>query len=208
MSKNGKRKKNLLKKFKDIDNETLLEFLKEEIRKYIILEKSEEIAKEILLKHGIEIFGSINEHQKNRYHRLMELARLRDLNIPESWFEVDLTDMDVISRIDEFKLQEIHWIDEHNYLFDLQDLYDEEKYREDEVTFDYNVFESDKKILEAISTYETIIIKEFGEETAKLFKERKIELLSSYKNLKTMYEDNIPISEIPNMLIRRKKQSK
>lgn len=208
MGRNGKRKKNLLKKFKDIDNETLLEFLKEEIRKNVILEKSEQRAKEILLKHGIKTFGLINENQKNRYSMLMELAGLRNLNIPNSWFDVDITDIDIISRIDEFKLQEIHWINEHNYLFDLKDLYNEESYLEEEVILDDNIFESDRKMSEAISKYETIIIKEFGEETAKSFEKRKKELLSSYKNLITMYEDNMPISGIPNMLIRRKKQGK
>ena len=48
MGKKGKRKKNLLKKFEQIDNETLLDFMKQEINTYIKLEKSELIAKKIL----------------------------------------------------------------------------------------------------------------------------------------------------------------
>lgn len=204
MGKNGKGKKNLLNKFKDIDNETLLEFLKEEIKRYVTLEKSEQNAKEILLKHGITTYGSINEHQKNRYNRLIELATLRNLNIPKSWYNVEITNIDIIKRIEEFKYEEIRWIDNHNYLFDLS--YEENIYPSNEIIEMFpeeDVLESDRKISEIISQYETVIIKEFNEELFEQYESLKRNSFLN-TNLKTIYESVAPIDKIPSILLRRK----
>lgn len=206
MGKNGKRKKNLINKFKDIDNETLLDFLKTEINRYVILEKSEHIAKEILLKHGVNTFCSINEEQKNRYNHLIELATLRNLNIPSSWYDAEITNIDIIKRIDEFKYEEIRWIDTHNYLFDLS--YEENIYPSNEIIEMFpedNILESDRKISEVISQYETIIIKEFDEEIFEQYENLKRASFHN-TNLKTIYESVAPLDKIPNILLRRKQR--
>ena len=207
MGKNGKRKKNLLNKFKDIDNETLLEFLKEEIKRYVILEKSEQIAKEILLKHGITTFGSINEQAKNRYERLIELTILRNLSIPKSWYNIEITNIDIIKRIDEFKSEEIRWIDNHNYLFDLT--FEENIYPSNEIIEMFpeeDILESDRKISEIISQYETIIIEEFTEDLFYEYEKIKRETLYN-QDLNKLYITIAPIDKLPNIILRRKELS-
>lgn len=204
MSKKSKREKNLLKKFNDIDDETLLNYLIEEIKNFIVLEKSTEKAKEILLKHGITSYGNINEYKINRYNRLLELSKLRNLTIPKSVYEVEITDIDIIFRIEEFLIEETNWIEEHNYLFDLFDL----NYPKTKVTNmipDENTYISDKKIEETIQKYEEIIIKEFGIETKNHYDEKRKEYLN--RDLETMYQEVIPIDKIPTMLIRRKQRN-
>ena len=61
---------------------------------------------------------------------------------------------------------------------------------------------SDKKIEEITKQYEELILKEFGEETKELYEIKRKEYLS--RNLETIYEEIIPINQIPKMLIRRK----
>lgn len=200
MSKQGKRKKNLLKKFEDIDNETLSKYLFEEIYKYYALKKSTELAKEILLKHGITSSKNANEYIFNRYEILLELAALREIKVPLP-NEVEITNIDIIFRIEEFLNEETNWIEEHNYLFDLFDL----NYPKSEIIDmipDEHTYPSDKKIEEITQQYEDIILKEFGIETKYLFDEKRKEYLS--RDLETMYQEIIPIDKIPIMLIRRK----
>jgi len=204
MGKQGKRKNNLLKKFRDIDNETLSKYLYGEIYKYYVLKKSTELAKEILLKYNITIYSTFNDYKFNRYERLLELARLRNITIPFVVSEVEVTNIDIIFRMEEFLHEEINWIDEYNYLFDTYNL-DEDNYSEPEIfdmISDEHTYLSDKKIEEVTQKYEDIILKEFGTETKELYEVNKKEYLS--RDLKTIYEELVPIDEIPNMLIRRR----
>ena len=121
MGKNGKRKKSLLNKFKDFTDEMLLTSLQSEIREYEVLVKSEQLAIQILSGYGISVYTTLNQIQKQRTEKLLEVAKLRNLTIPEEWHLVEITKEDVISRIKQFKFYEITWIEEHNYLFDLID---------------------------------------------------------------------------------------
>ena len=204
MSKQGKRKKNLLNKFIDIDNETLSNYLTNEIYKYYILKKSTELAKGILLKYNITIYSTNNDYQFNRYEILLELANLRNIQIPFNESVIEVTNIDIIFRIKEFLYEEINWIDEHNYLYDTYNL-DLDNYPKPEIVdmiSEQHTYLSDKKIEEITKQYEEIILKEFGEETKELYEIKRKEYLS--RNLETIYEEIIPINQIPKMLIRRK----
>lgn len=118
MSKNRNREKSLLNKFKDFTDDTILNLLKSGIPEYEILVKSEQKAIKILVKYGITVYPTLNENQKQRIEKLLEVAKLRKLTIPTEWYLVTIAIDDVIARIEEFKCEEISWIDEHNYLFD------------------------------------------------------------------------------------------
>ena len=204
MSKQGKRKKNLLNKFIDIDNETLSNYLINEIYKYYILKKSTKLAKEILLKYNITIYSTNNDYQFNRYEILLELANLRNIQIPFNESVIEVTNIDIIFRIKEFLYEEISWINEHNYLYDTYNL-DLDNYPKPEIVdmiSEQHTYLSDKKIEEITKQYEEIILKEFGEETKELYEIKKKEYLS--RNLETIYEEIIPINQIQKMLIRRK----
>lgn len=204
MGKNGKNKKNLLNKFKDIDNETLLQFMKQEIKNYITLEKSEQKAKEILLKHGICTYNTLNENQKNRFHILHELTSLRNIKIPKIWYQAEITELDIITRIQEFKHTEITWIDKHNYLFDLSD--EQNIYPDKDIVEmfpDEDILESDRKISEIMYKYETIIIKEFGKKLLEQYEKIKRESIYN-QSLDKLYISVAPVDKIPQILMRKR----
>ena len=174
-------------------------FLKEQIPKYVILEKSIERVKEILSKYEINAYRKANEDKKNRYNRLMELAELRNLTIPQSWYDVEITDIDIILRIDEFLTEEISWISEHNYLFDSYN----PEIETVNMTSTLAELPSDRKIDDERKKYQDIIVKEFGLETLELFETKKMELFFN-QSLTSIYENSVSINQIPNMLRRRK----
>lgn len=154
MSKRRKIEKNILNKFKDIDNETLLLLLKEEISQYSILKKSENKAIEILNKYNIKPNTNLHKNTK-RYQTLLQVANLRNLKVPKEWYNIEITDNDIILRINEFKNTEITWIKEHNYLLDAF-------YEENLPNNEYSILNSEEKISQIAALYEDIIIKEFG----------------------------------------------
>ena len=204
MGKQGKRKKNLLKHFVDIDNETLSKYLFEEIYKYYVLKKSTDLAREILSKYNVYTYKTINDYMFNRYEILLELATLRDIKVPLP-NEVEVTNIDIIFRIEEFKNEETNWIEEHNYLFDTYNPH-QDNYPKPEIIDmipDEHTYPSNKKIEEVIQQYEEIILKEFGPETKKLYEEKRNEYLS--RDLETMYKEVMPIKEIPKVLLREKR---
>lgn len=204
MSKQVKRKKNLLNKFIDIDNDTLSKYLFEEIYKYYVLKKSTELAKEILLKYNIIPSENINQYKYDRYEKLLELASLRNIEIPFTESDIEVTNIDIIFRINEFLYEEINWITEHNYLYDTYNC-DVDNYPKSEIIDmipEENTYLSDKKIEKVIQKYEEIISIEFDSETKELYEEKRKEYLS--RDLEKTYEEIIPIDQIPKMLIRRK----
>ncbi len=119
MSKTKKREKSLLNKFKNYSDAEFLALLKVSIYQYEVLFKSEQKAKEILAKYGVATLINLNADKKERLERLIEVAKLRNLSIPESWFQVEITPHDIKARIEQFKWEEVNWIEKHNYLFDL-----------------------------------------------------------------------------------------
>lgn len=126
MSKNKKREKSLLNKFKEYTDEMILAALKVKIPENEILIKSEIVAIELLAQHGITVYPtSLNQLKKQQTERLIEVAKLRNIVIPSVFYSVKISSKDVIARIEEFKYDAISWIEEHNYLYDLIDPYDE-----------------------------------------------------------------------------------
>lgn len=126
MSKNKKREKSLLNKFKEYTDEMILVALKVKIPENEILIKSEIVAIELLAQHGITVYPtSLNQLKKQKTERLIEVAKLRNIVIPSVFYSVKISSKDVIARIEEFKYDAISWVEEHNYLYDLIDPYDE-----------------------------------------------------------------------------------
>ena len=87
--------------------------LKEEIKEQLILNKTIEILK----KYNINTNNNKYKNQK-KYILLIELANLRHLEIPTYLYNQEITEHDLISKINEFKNNEIIWINKHNYLLD------------------------------------------------------------------------------------------
>lgn len=171
MGKQGKRRKNLLKKFEDIDDNKILSILKEKITQYIILEQSEKQAIQILKKYGIENEYSLNDDIKKEYFTMIEVANLRNITIPKEWYNIQISEKEVIKRIIEFETDEISWISEHNYLFD-------SCYEDNE---NINEMSSSQKIDEVTSMYEDIILKEFAKSNTKSLKRVRKLIRDSYE---------------------------
>lgn len=150
MSKNKKREKSLLNKFKEYTDEMILAELKVKIPENEILIKSEIVAIELLAQHGITVYPtSLNQLKKQETERVIEVAKLRNIVIPSVFYSVKISSKDVIARIEEFKYDAISWIEEHNYLYDLIDPYDEIS-----LTANYSSEEAMEKIY---NTYNEII---------------------------------------------------
>ena len=104
----------------------ILAALKVKIPENEILIKSEIVAIELLAQHGITVYPtSLNQLKKQQTERLIEVAKLRNIVIPSVFYSVKISSKDVIARIEEFKYDAISWVEEHNYLYDLIDPYDE-----------------------------------------------------------------------------------
>ena len=80
-----------------------------------------------------------------RIETLIEVAKLRNIIIPFELYQVNITLDDVIQRIEEFKQEEISWITEHNYLFDLYDS-----------NMEYKTISSDEEVSDVHSKYNNI----------------------------------------------------
>lgn len=121
MSKRRKYEKNLLKQFELISDDMLLNILKTSIAEYMLLVKSEQQAIDFMKNHGINNFPILNKITKEKAEKLIAVAKLRNITIPEEFFLVNISTDNVIDRIQQFKYEEIYWIEKHNYLYDLTD---------------------------------------------------------------------------------------
>ena len=148
MSKQRIREKNILEKWKNTSNETLLLLLKEEIKEQLILNKTIEI----LNKYNIHI----SNNTQKIYTSLIELANLRHLEIPAYLYNQEITEYDLICKINEIKNNEIIWINKHNYLLDA--FYEENLPNKEELKTN-----SEEKISQISSLYESIIKREFNQ---------------------------------------------
>lgn len=154
MSKNKKREKSLLNKFKEYTDEMILAALKVKIPENEILIKSEIVAIELLAQHGITVYPtSLNQLKKQQTERLIEVAKLRNIVIPSVFYSVKISSKDVIARIEEFKYDAISWIEEHNYLYDLIDPYNNSS---DEISPTAN-YSSEEAMEKIYNTYNEII---------------------------------------------------
>lgn len=146
MSKNKKRRKSLLFKYKNYTDDMIINLLKIEIPKYEILIKSEMMAIKMLSEYNIVAYRTeLNKLKIQQIETLIEVARLRNIFIPFESYQPNITLSDVIQRIEEFKQEEISWIIEHNYLFDLYD-----------PNMQYNTLSSDEEISDVHNKYNSI----------------------------------------------------
>lgn len=116
-----KYEKNLLRQFELFSDDMLLSILKTSIAEYMLLVKSEQKAIDFMKLHGINNFPILNKITKEKTEKLIEVAKLRNITIPDEFFLVNISTDDVIARIQQFKYEEICWIEEHSYLYDLTD---------------------------------------------------------------------------------------
>lgn len=135
------------------------------IEKFVVLTKSEEEATRILEKYGKQAYFDFNDWKKIRYYKLMEVAKLKNLVIPNEWYNVDFTNDDVIVRIKEIMYDDIKWINEYCYLHDYG-FYEDGVLEENENIDGKSEFinlPSDIEIDKVITFYNDIIEKEFGD---------------------------------------------
>jgi len=121
MSKRRKYEKNLLRQFELVSDDMLLSILKTSIDEYMLLVKSEQQAIDFMKMHGINNFPILNKITKEKTEKLIEVAKSRNIIIPDEFFLVNISTDDVIARMQQFKYEEMRWIEKHNYLYDLTD---------------------------------------------------------------------------------------
>jgi len=167
MGRNSKYKKSTLNKFKDLTDEELLIALHSSIIEYVKMEKSKEEANKILSKYNQPIIYNNYKSDiiSNRYRRLIDCAKFRNLTVPEEWYEVAIEEQDIINRIEEEMYEQLNWIDEHNYMFDLVDENEEVEDRIDNDENEEYIWPSEKQQEEVYSLYRNIIKTEFTEKT-------------------------------------------
>lgn len=112
------KKENILREFCYLSIDELRLEIHDAIEKFVVLTKSEEEATRILEKYGKQAYFDFNDWKKTRYYKLMEVAKLKNLVIPNECYDVDITDDDVIKRIIEYRNDEIKLIDEYSYIYD------------------------------------------------------------------------------------------
>ena len=112
------KKENILREFCHLSIDELRLEIHDAIEKFVVLTKSEEEATRILEKYGKQVYFDFNDWKKTRYYKLMEVAKLKNLVIPNECYDVDITDDDVIKRIIEYRNDEIKLIDEYSYIYD------------------------------------------------------------------------------------------
>ena len=112
------KKENILREFCYLSIDELRLEIHDAIEKFVVLTKSEEEATRILEKYGKQAYFDFNDWKKTRYYKLMEVSKLKNLVIPNEWYDVDITNDDIIERIIEFRNDEIKLIDEYSYIYD------------------------------------------------------------------------------------------
>lgn len=159
------KKENILREFCHLSIDELRLEIHDAIEKFVVLTNSEEEATRILEKYGKQAYFDFNDWKKIRYYKLMEVAKLKNLVIPNEWYDVDITDDDVIVRIKEIMYDDIKWINEYCYLHDYG-FYEDGVLEENENIDGKSEFinlPSDIEIDKVITFYNDIIEKEFGD---------------------------------------------
>lgn len=152
---NRKNENSVLDEFKHLSEYDLMIEIYDEVTRFMVLTKSEEEATKILEKYGKKAHFIFNVSKKTKYHRLMVCAKLMNLVVPRGWYDVNITEYDVIERIKEFMYDEIKWINLYSYMSDV--------FNNNDCMVCDDDLSSDTKIGEIIAFYEDVITKEFGE---------------------------------------------
>ena len=89
------------KPYKMMNNEELLNELKDSCSKYMKIYKSIPIANQILNEIGLPRSKYRSDmKEKNRHDKLYEIATERGLEIKQEWYEVSISSLDVLKRIE------------------------------------------------------------------------------------------------------------
>ena len=103
-----------------------------------------------------------------------KLIKKWNLIVPEEWYEVEIEEQDIVNRIEEEMYNQLNWIDEHNYMFDLVDENEEVEELIDNDENEEYIWPSEKQQEEVYSLYRNIIKTEFTEKTnSKILKKDK-----------------------------------
>ena len=154
----------ILREFCHLSESDLMYEIHDAVREFAILTKSEEESLFVLQRYNKNAFFDFNDWKKARYYKLMTVAKLKNLVIPNEWYIVDITDDDVIARIKEVMYDDIKWINEYCYLHDY-DFYEDGVLEENENIDGKKEFinlPSDIEIDKVITFYNDIIEKKFG----------------------------------------------
>ena len=150
---NRSKEESILREFKHLSEADLMIEIRNIIVNYVILTKSEEEASKILEKYDKKTCFDFNNWRKEKYYKLMLCAKLMNLFIPNEWYDVDITNDDIIERIIEFRNDEIKWVNENSYIYDGCLINDEES--------EFISLPSNIEINKIINFYFDIIEKEF-----------------------------------------------
>lgn len=159
-----RQEKNILREFKHLSDGELMLEIHNELTKFMILTKSEEEATRILGKYGKSACFNFNNYKKVKYYKLMVCAGLINLIIPNDWYDVLITDDDIIERINEIRNDDIKWIDEYFYIYNSSSCYICDNLEENIINDRKNeviLLPSNIKIDEIIKFYNDVITKEF-----------------------------------------------
>ena len=154
----------VLREFCHLSESDLMMEIHDAVEKFVILTKSEQEALFVLQKYNKNAYFDFNDWKKTKYYKLMSVAKLKNLVIPTEWYNVDITDNDVIVRIKEIMYDDIKWINEYCYLHDYG-FYEDGVLKETENIDGISEFislPSDIEIDKVITIYNDIIEKEFG----------------------------------------------
>lgn len=156
MNRIRKMKKNVLQPFAEFNDEQLLNEFRRIIKEVVIITLSEKETEKILLKYNKKIcFSSFNRNIKSRYFALKECIGIRGLSVPQEWYDVSITEEDVIRRLREIQVKEMEWIAVHRSIFDSYYFDGNSKELEE-------IISSENKIFQIQCFYETIIEDEFN----------------------------------------------
>lgn len=156
-----KDEKNILKQYADFTDKELLNLFHDIVKDVTIIVSSEREA-EILLQKYRRTHPSFffNKRIKHTYFILKECIRLRGLKVPNEWYNVNMTEKDVIKRLNEARMEEIYQIESCKDLFETY-LFDEDSYELSDIL-------SPEYLINRINiSYETIIKNEFSSKQLK-----------------------------------------
>ena len=151
--------KNILRESSHLSETDLIGEIQDEVRKFMVLTKSEEAATRILAKYGKEVHFDFNVWKKFKYNKLMISAKFLNLDVPNEWYNVEIDEEDIIQRIREVMNDEINLMTSNFYISNCS---------KQNIAFfnendqEYILLSPDIEIDKIIVFYNDIIAKEFG----------------------------------------------
>ena len=105
----------------NMNDQDLSFFINTNIERYLKLKKSSEIAKKLLKENCHDFYISLSTVQEDvDYVHFLDLAKLRNIDILHNYDNVVCTVSDVASVLDAMCILELSWLDEHRYIFNVE----------------------------------------------------------------------------------------